>query len=111
MTLSEQCWEWVGGLSPKGYGRVCIAQKECKPHRVVYTEYFGEVAADLDINHLCLNRLCYNPSHLEAVTRTINNQKRGQFTGSETHCKRGHERRGPWARCYLCKELVPSGRR
>jgi hypothetical protein len=55
-----------------GYGTVRIGGKDRQAHRTMYELVNGPVDADLHIDHLCRDRACINPDHLEAVTETIN---------------------------------------
>lgn len=67
-------------------------------HRVTYTELVGPIPEGLDLDHLCRNRACCNPEHLEPVERVENVRRglRGPGYGALiTHCKRGHEF-APW---------------
>ena len=84
------CWEWPTRIAPNGYGRIYHAGRDYYAHRVFYTAEHGPVEPTLDIDHLCRNRRCVNPAHLEAVTRKVN-LNRGAGTGPrKTHCIRGH---------------------
>lgn len=65
------CWEWQGARSD-GYGRVGWQSEKSAAHRVVYQLLVGPVAADLVLDHLCRNRPCVNPAHLEPVTNLVN---------------------------------------
>ncbi len=61
-------------------------------HRVTYETFVGPIPEGLEIDHLCRNRLCCNPVHLEAVTRK-ENVRRGlacALKPKKTHCSRGH---------------------
>lgn len=62
------CWPWLGAIAPSGYGRVHSRWA----HRLSYEFLVGPIPAGLDIDHLCRNRLCVNPAHLEPVTRLVN---------------------------------------
>ena len=83
------CWVWDGGLSSKGYAQIVIAGKRKMAHRVAYEETIGPIPDGMMLDHLCRNRACCNPKHLEPVTNT-ENQKRGLKGTLKTHCARGH---------------------
>lgn len=79
------CWVWQGGTCGKqeetkgrgrGYGRISIDGTTMQVHRVVYTHFHGIIAHKRAIDHLCKNRLCCNPKHLEAVTTKENNRRK-----------------------------------
>jgi hypothetical protein len=84
------CWEWQGSLYPAGYGQFYLGNyKAVYSHRWAYEYYIGPIPEGLVIDHLCRNRKCVNPAHLEAVTQKIN-INRGAGNTSKTHCPRGH---------------------
>ena len=106
-----RCWEWERAQNSKGYGIVWVGGKLQLTHRVVYEEIIGPIPAGLDLDHLCRNRACYNPEHLEPVTRK-ENVRRGKGHGSETHCPQGHPysgynlrivKRGKGRECITCR--------
>lgn len=66
------CWEWTRSRKPNGYGEIGIAGRARLVHRVAYTELVGPIPDGLDLDHLCRNRACFNPAHLEPVTRSEN---------------------------------------
>lgn len=68
----SDCFIWTGAPSIKGYGRIAINGKDLKVHRLVASLAYGRVPAGMVIDHLCRNRLCVNPKHLEIVTNKIN---------------------------------------
>jgi hypothetical protein len=89
--LSESgCWEWMGCLDKCGYGRVLGANNASIPaHRYFYEQEKGPIHAGKEVDHLCRNRRCVNPQHLEAVSHK-KNMERGHWA-SLRHCKHGHE--------------------
>lgn len=69
ITIPEHpCWEWDGHRDRDGYGKMNIGDRPEMAHRVSYRLFKGEIPDGLTIDHLCRNRSCVNPDHLEAVT-------------------------------------------
>jgi len=89
---TETCWNF-GGANVHGYGIIGIHGKNAYTHRVVYTEMVGPIPDGMEIDHLCRNRSCCNPEHLEAVTRAENARRTVGFWphAVKTHCVHGHE--------------------
>lgn len=90
------CWEWQGGMNLRtGYGSLYVGgYKTVLVHRYSYQHYKGEIPAGLAIDHLCRNRKCANPDHLEAVTLGENVLRGVGVTAvnaRKTHCHKGHE--------------------
>jgi hypothetical protein len=108
------CWEWRGAIGPDGYGKisfVCADGKSrvYKAHRLVYDLLIGDFSPDLAIDHLCRNRSCVNPDHLQQVTLG-ENTRRGYAPSLVWHrvgvCRYGHndyriERDGE-RNCRIC---------
>ncbi len=89
------CWEWAASLN-HGYGQFWIieAGRPVAAHRVAYEMIVGPIPEGLQIDHLCRNRACVNPSHMQPVTRRENLIRGEGFAGvneRKTHCLRGHE--------------------
>src|SRR2546426_12646273 len=70
--MSLFCWEWTGKKFKNGYGCFRIRGRHFMAHRRAYEMCVGPIPCGLDIDHLCRNRGCVNPSHLEPVTRRDN---------------------------------------
>ena len=90
---TETCWLWIGARS-SGYGRVRYNGKTRIAYRLVYELLVGPIPENLELDHLCRNRSCVNPDHLDPVTR-LENQRRSPISratihGSKEFCPNGH---------------------
>ncbi len=90
----DECWEWTASTTGTGYGQLMFPDRRLrKAHRIAYELVIGVIPPGLTLDHLCRNRKCVNPAHLEPVTHR-ENILRGEGLGAtkarQTHCKRGH---------------------
>lgn len=70
------CWVWVKAIQTRGYGSVCIGQgKTALAHRAAWESWFGPVPDGLTIDHLCRNKRCIHPCHMEPVTGAVNSRR------------------------------------
>ena len=67
-----KCWNWIGSKDRYGYGRF---GKHQKAHRAVFEYLKKEIPKEMDLDHLCKNKSCVNPKHLEIVTNQENVQR------------------------------------
>lgn len=88
------CWEWQRHINEDGYGRAKRRGFKYSPHRFSYELFVGPIPFGMQIDHLCNNPRCVNPSHL-AVATPLANLMRGNGWGAKnarkTHCPHGHE--------------------
>ena len=108
------CWVWIAGLKNNGYGDFKLRGKTILSHRLAYTITSGTIDEALKLDHLCRNRNCVNPDHLEVVTQGVN-VTRGTMMlreSQKTHCPRKHLLEGDnlvpsrlkkgWRICLAC---------
>lgn len=118
----DECWPWVAYLYRNGYGMFTPINGGPKvmAHRYAYEVTVGPIPGGLTIDHLCRNRACCNPAHMQPVTRGENAIRGGGLTvaiqrrheRAELACTAGHPRTpehatrekssGSW-RCRTCR--------
>lgn len=109
------CWLWSGFIDKDGYGCVKYHAKRQRAARLLYQLDRGPIPLGLQIDHLCRQRLCVNPWHLEPVTckENINRGETGSVAGQQshnrsltrTHCRRGHPYNGSRHLCRVCTKV------
>lgn len=92
------CWTWLGVKALPGYGRMRATEGRLHfAHRLSYELHKGESLAGKQLDHICNNKACVNPDHLEITTQSENVRRGYRRDGrihresKKTHCKRGHE--------------------
>lgn len=87
------CWQWTA-CTQRGYGRFMAGDGLKRAHRFAYELLVGPIPEGQQLDHLCRNRGCVNPDHLQAVDARTNVLRGESFIAHQarqTHCKRGHE--------------------
>lgn len=87
------CWLWMGSVKPDGYAQIRFRGRSTYVHRISYELVRGKIPVGMFLDHLCRNRCCVNPFHLEVVTNR-ENVLRGvspiAWNINKTHCPKGH---------------------
>jgi len=87
------CYEWLGSVSPQGYARISVAGRPELAHRWVYETFVEIIPKGMVVDHLCRNRKCVNPEHLQIATHRENmlcGTGMAARNKNKTHCVRGH---------------------
>jgi len=93
----SDCWFFTGSKLPSGYGILWNGVRPIGAHRISFQLYRGEITDGMEIDHICNNRSCVNPEHLQLLTHKENMRKSSALMGinaRKTHCKRDHELSG-----------------
>jgi len=106
------CWNWNRRIKKPGYGRFVIKVIEVYAHRFAYELLRGNIPTGLSIDHLCRNKKCVNPDHLEPVS-VRENSRRGNVMDVKL-CKRNHPqtpenkfiKKSGKSECKLCKKFL-----
>ena len=90
----DACWPWMR-FTNQGYGQLQIGRRRgqhwtLRAHRVAYHLAVGSIGLGLQLDHLCRNRACCNPAHLEPVTNAENRRRAIPYLKLLTHCPAGH---------------------
>ena len=87
LDITTGCHVWEGATTDRGYGSFYVDGRRIGAHRFSFEREHGVIPYGLTIDHLCFNKRCVNPEHMEAVTNEENLARRR----TKTHCKNGHE--------------------
>jgi len=96
------CWLWRGHVHRNGYGSIRVgsatdgSRRNQMAHRASYEAFVGPIPDGFVIDHICRNKSCVNPAHLEAVTQSENLARGVGTPATRTTCPRGHEYRRSW---------------
>jgi len=82
----DGCWEWKGYKRPDGYGSIWNGETNVLAHRYSWELARGPVPDGLGLDHICRNRACVKPTHLEPVTQSTNLSR----MPPRSVCKKGH---------------------
>jgi hypothetical protein len=113
-----ECWPWLGNITTQGYGcfNFPVKQRE-RAHRLAYELVRGPIPDGKVTDHLCRNRACCNPYHIELVSNKVNVLRgvgRTAINAVKDTCKNGHpftpentlgRYGGLWRGCRICKNL------
>jgi len=123
--LEDGCWEWRASRTKAGYGRFRIGSVTQRTrtmllaHRLAYEALVGALPNGYECDHLCRNRACVNPSHVEPVSHRENclrGQSAPAHNARKTHCSKGHpfdevntyrwKSKPHYRRCRKCDRLA-----
>lgn len=89
---SGDCWEWTAARNPEGYGRIGAGgtgSRILHAHRVAWELLVGPIPVGYEVDHLCRNRGCVNPDHLEPVTK-LENIRRSELRAGQARWRKAH---------------------
>lgn len=113
--VKGDCWEWTGGVVNTGYGLTSVSGRRWLTHRLAHELWIGPIPESFEVDHLCRNRVCLNPDHLEAVSKAVN-MRRAWAANRMSACRRGHAFtpentffNGGFRGCRTCRRLREKG--
>ena len=94
LRVEGECWLWTG-LQHRGYGKISLNATMEQTHVVaMFLRHGAQALAAETVNHLCLNRGCCNPDHLQFASireNTLHGSGLAAQNAAKTHCVNGHE--------------------
>jgi hypothetical protein len=88
----NSCWGWTGTREERGYGNFYVGDQTFKAHRWSFEFFICDIPAELEVDHICLNKSCVNPWHLELVPGIENQRRRhGVYNSDLRLCMHGHQ--------------------
>lgn len=85
------CWVWIGAIGSHGYGTFWTGERFMLAHRYSLSLTGHADDPDQQVDHLCRNRPCVRPDHLEYVAPIVNVRRALPFRPRATHCSHGHD--------------------
>jgi hypothetical protein len=89
------CWIWTAAVTKQGYGKFRPAGRKgpstVPAHRWAYQHFVGPIHREFVCDHLCRNKLCVNPGHIEPVPNAVNILRGSSPNRERIYCGKGHE--------------------
>jgi len=109
------CWDWDSGLNRLGYGLFKLHPKNVSAHRFSFELLRTEDISELELDHLCKNRKCVNPEHLDPVTHQEHMRRQAEEVFNRPLCINGHDWQSEGTyfftpsggrKCWVCRRIT-----